>query len=189
MAESATTEHTDDGLCHCIDCLSRREFEMPDALMQACIEGNLVIFCGAGVSTETPRVFPTTLYEQIARELSIDAASQPTFPQLMSAYERKHGRIPLLQKIKRRLDYARSFPALDMAASCFHRELSTIYTIQDIFTTNWDDYFERECAASPFITDKDWAFWNISHRKVFKLHGTITSPGTVIATEEDYKRC
>ena len=162
---------------------------MPPALTDACIKGDLVVFAGAGVSTETPMVFPYTFYADIASELDTDPAEDVPFPALMQRFVETHSRIALLERIKQRLDYVKSFPALDLAASRFHQELSSLFTVTDIFTTNWDDYFERECAATPFITESDWAFWRLSERKVFKLHGSIASPGSVIATEADYERC
>ena len=130
------------------------------------------------------------LYVQVLAEVGerIDG-ELPAFPALMSAYEERFGRPALLARIKKHLDYVRSFPNLDNAAGDFHHELSSLYTVTDIFTTNWDDYFERRCGAQPFVTEADWAFWKTHDRKVFKLHGSISSPGSVVATEADYKRC
>lgn len=56
-------------------------------------------------------------------------------------------------------------------------------------TTNWDDYFERECGAIPIVTAEDFAFYNLAGRKVFKIHGSISNYGSIIATAEDYTRC
>ena len=64
-----------------------------------------------------------------------------------------------------------------------------MYTLQDIITTNWDDYFERECAAQPFVTEKDWYLRESSDRRVFKIHGSIANPGSLVATEKDYRDC
>lgn len=170
-------------------CAGERPFEVPPQLADAFVDGNVVIFAGAGVSTEAPLVFPRTLYSEIAAELGIDAVDGPSFPHLMSLYEERHQRMALLARIKQRLDYAKSFPEVDRAASRFHQELATAFTVDSIVTTNWDDYFERGCGATPFVTDMDWAYWRSSGRKVFKLHGSINSPGSMVATEADYERC
>jgi hypothetical protein len=79
----------------------------------------------------------------------------------------------------------RSFPTIDREAGSFASELSSVFPITEIVTTNWDDYFERNCAAQAFVTEADWAFWKSSDRKVFKLHGSISNPGSIIATEDD----
>ena len=96
----------------------------------------------------------------------------------------------LLQAIKRRIDYVRTFPELYNRATEFHRELSTIPHLDDIFTTNWDDFFERECDATPIVTGQDFAVvQDTVGRKVYKLHGSIYNYGSIVATEEDYRKC
>lgn len=160
------------------------EFEIPEQLAEAFRAGEVVVFAGAGVSTAA--VFPFTLSEEVAAEMP--PGGLMSFPELMGAYEAQEGRMGLLERIKERLEYAKSFPELDREATRFHRELSSAFTISEMVTTNWDDYFERACGATPFTTERDWAFWRFGTRKVFKLHGSITSPATVVATAEDYKR-
>jgi hypothetical protein len=162
---------------------------MPPEILEACVDGDLVVFAGAGTSTENPLVLLFTLYSETVGKLGFASDEWPEFPAAMQLFEQRHGRSALLKEIKKRLDYVRSFPELDQAASRFHQELSTIFTITDIFTTNWDEYFERECGATPFITEQDWAFWRDTDRKVFKLHGSVTSPGSIVATEDDYRAC
>ncbi|WP_442601818.1 SIR2 family protein [Paenibacillus sp. KN14-4R] len=82
-----------------------------------------------------------------------------------------------------------AFPELYRQASSFHHELSTIEQIKDIVTTNWDDLFERECNATPFVDVEDYIFWQTANRRVFKIHGSINNFGSIVATEEDYKKC
>jgi hypothetical protein len=185
----ATTERPDEAVEKCIWCENARPFDMPAPLVRACLDGDLVVFAGAGVSTEQRTVLPFTFYEDIRAEVDVAPGVDLSFPEAMTAFEAAHDRMTLLERIKARLDNIKSLPNMDGEAGRFHSELSTIFTITDIFTTNWDDYFERNCAAQPFITEADWAFWKSSDRKVFKLHGSITSPGSVIATEDDYRRC
>jgi hypothetical protein len=82
----------------------------------------------------------------------------------------------------------RSFPELYRMATRFHRELSTFFYVDTYVTTNWDDYFEIECGATPFVNADDFAFWDTGGRRVFKLHGSVTNFGSVVATDEDYRR-
>lgn len=65
----------------------------------------------------------------------------------------------------------------------------TLFPIKTIITTNWDEYFERECKATPFVYDHDMPFWQAARRKVLKIHGSITNLGSIIADREDYDRC
>jgi SIR2-like domain len=178
VAEAVAQEHEGAG---------GEAFEVPGPLAEAFRRGDLVIFAGARVGTGS--VFPSTLAQEIAAELGLDPGAGMAFPDVMSAYEARHGRMGLLERIKERLDYARSFSELEEAASRFHRELASAFTISEIFTTDWDDLFERECAATPFAAERDWAFFRFGQRKVFKLHGSITSPSSVVATDADYTRC
>lgn len=186
----ATTQHNEQAeLCTCPQCAIDRDFDMPEALLDSCLKGDMVIFAGAGISTEAPWIVDVPLYLKVIAEAEKKFDKLPSFPAAMTAYEEAHGRPAMLACIKEHLDYVRSFPNLDNAAGSFHHELSSLYTVTDIFTTNWDDYFERCCGAQPYVTEADWAFWKTHERKVFKLHGSLSSPGSIVATEADYRKC
>lgn len=177
------------GSCECLWCRVERPFDMPEQLAHACFAGDLVVFAGAGISTEARLVLPFTLYDHVLAELELDPSENLSFPNLMTRFEEARGRMALLATIKERLDYVKSFPNMDGQASLFHRELAGLFTVRNIVTTNWDDYFEQCCGAQPFVTDADWAYWKADDRKVFKLHGSVLNPGSVVATVADYKRC
>jgi len=163
---------------------------MPDAVVEACHQGKLVVFAGAGISTETRLVVTRPLHLEMFLELEAESVREiRPFAEVMSLYEEEHGRPALLRRIKKHLDYVRSFPNIDGQASQFHRELAGLYTISEIVTTNWDDYFERDAGCQPFVTEEDWAYWKEGERKVFKLHGSLAHPASIVATEADYARC
>jgi NAD-dependent SIR2 family protein deacetylase len=172
----------------CAQCGENHPFELPSELLDAAFAGTLVVFAGAGISTESPLRLGAGLFTSIATELG-DGAESHTFPQLMSAYEKEFGRSQLLQRIRARFDYINGFPLLRADASRFHRTLSTAFFLDQIVTTNWDTYFEDRAAATPIVIPEDYAFWNLPGRKVFKLHGSMNNLGTIVATEEDYARC
>lgn len=176
--------------CDCDGCKDRLPFKLPKEIIDATITGNLVVFAGAGISTESKKVFKETLYEDVLFEIP-KQERELDFPSLMSLYCKSHvnGRQKLLQKIKYRFDYSHQFSELYNQASQFHSELSSIYFLKSIITTNWDDFFERECAAIPIVMPEDFAFHDLPARKVFKLHGSISNYGSIIATQEDYARC
>lgn len=174
--------------CNCDECKYNLEFSLPDEILQSAVQGNLVIFAGAGISTETKKIFKQTFYQDIREELEID--DFPDFPEIMQMFCNKvNGRRLLLEKLKYRFDYCHQFNELYRSASSFHQELSSIECIDTIITTNWDDYFERECAATPIVTPEDFAFYNVDGRKVLKIHGSIDNYGSIIATTSDYNKC
>lgn len=162
--------------CTCKWCEDNLPFEIPDDVYKGFVTGDVVLFVGAGVSTESTKILPFKLYDDICDELEIPTEKGLPFPDVMSTYCAKpNGRANLLRRIKGRLNYFRSFPTLHRKATAFHREVSTIPTVENIVTTNWDTYFEQECGATPFITAEDFAFAEIPGRKVFKIHGSIDS--------------
>jgi len=173
----------------CQHCERLTDFVLPNEIIEATIAGNLTIFAGAGVSTEGRHVYKTTLYDDIAEELNIDPRTGPPFPTLMSRYcGQQDGRRKLILAIRKRLDYLRSFPEVHRQATRFHEELATLPFIKDIFTTNWDDLFEQVCGAMPIIAAPDFVFWDLPVRKVYKLHGSVSSYSTLVLTEDDYER-
>ncbi|NQU80724.1 MAG: SIR2 family protein [Bacteroidetes bacterium] len=176
---------------NCEICKNNIPFDMPDEIKEATIDNNLVLFAGSGISTESKSVNPLTFYEDIALELNQDPREiKLTFSELMSKYcEKPNGKKELLRKIKDRFDYIKSFQFSYGMATRFHKELASIYFIKEIFTTNWDDFFEIECGAIPFVTSDDLAFWDIPKRRVFKIHGSINNIGSIVATKEDYEKC
>lgn len=185
--------HDGNGVVHdrsrCAVCKNQRAIKIPSYLIDQLIAGNVIIFAGAGVSTESRMVYPTTFYEDVHELLGLSEQDKPPFPTLMSRYcERPDGRRDLFEKFRSRLAYIDGFPELYRLATQFHKELSTLFYIDTYVTTNWDDYFEQECGATPFVTAPDFAFWNTKGRKVFKLHGSVRSFGSIIATEDDYRR-
>jgi hypothetical protein len=173
--------------CTCYICRNNLPFDLDDHLFESFQKGNIVLFAGSGISTEYSLVFPFTLYEDVCDDLNITPNTGLGFSELMTNFcEQPDGRAKLLQKIKQRFSYIEAFPELYRHATAFHSELSTMYPIQTIITTNWDDYFEKECGAIPFVTAEDFAFWSIPGRKVFKIHGSVNSYGSLVVTKEDY---
>src|SRR5260221_14023455 len=182
--------HTENEKCTCAMCRLNVPFEMPDDIVDECLKGNIVLFAGAGVSTEDRMVLPQTFYEVICEALKIDSRTAGAFPDVMTRFAAQaNGRRLLLRMIRDRVTYISAFGENQFTATRFHRELSTLHPLEHIITTNWDEYFERECGAASFITAEDFAFWDIPGRKVFKLHGSASNYGSVVATRADYESC
>ncbi len=173
----------------CAVCKNHYEFEMPEEIVESIKDGNLVIFAGAGISTEGRGVFPRSLYSEIALEMG-KVNPEESFSTLMEEYTSKpNGRIKLIRKFLDRLDYVEAFPEMSKWACKFHNELSTLHSVNEIITTNWDNYFEDYCGCSAFVTSKDFALSNTKKRKVYKIHGSISNFGSIVATSTDYDEC
>jgi len=172
----------------CLICGRDYPFRMPPAILDAASNGNLVVFAGAGITTERPGFFPASLYEEIKSVLS-SPPEDLSFPSVMSSYEDEFGRLKLVAEIIERINYAISFPSLRSMVTRFYHELATISQIREVITTNWDDYFERFCAMQPIVNDRDYVFYNLPGRKVYKIHGSISNVSTIVATLDDYEEC
>lgn len=170
----------------CLNCGLDYEFDMPLEILQAAHSRDLVLFAGAGISTELPSVFPRTFYDSIRDEMSADDST--SFPELMQKFTAQHGRPELVRRLKHRLDYVDSFPSIRRQARKFHSALATMPYLEDIVTTNWDTYFEDETDATPFVSGEDFIFHNLPGRRVYKIHGSIYTLSTLIMTESDYAR-
>jgi len=172
---------------NCSICKNYIDFEIPEQITDSIHD--VVLFVGAGVSTENRSIFPDTFYDTICDELNIVSTKGIPFPEVMSIYcKKKGGRSSLLNKIRERFNYFESWPELYNRATLFHRELGKLPCIENIITTNWDDYFEKEAKAIPFVTSEDIVFWEQPGKRVFKIHGSINNLGSIIATDDDYKK-
>lgn len=174
--------------CGCAICKNNKPFDFPQEIIEATLNGELALFCGAGISTEGKNVLPFSFYSTIKEELGVEDDTI-SFCSLMQHYcNLPNGRKKLLKEIRRRFNYIHSFPELERQATAFHRELAQIYPIRTIVTTNWDTYFEDCCGAIPITIPEDFAFWDDSLRCVLKIHGSIQNLSSIIATSEDYKK-
>jgi len=174
----------------CDDCDSDHPFQMPKAITESLYDGTLVLFAGAGVSSEGASVPIATLYDEIRNEMGLAPETSVSFARLMGMYcDQPDGRAKLLRRIHQRFQYIRSHQQLYGRVTRFHTELATIHPIEAIITTNWDDYFERESGAVPLVTPEDFALWRVPGRKVFKIHGSVNNWGSIVATEQDYQKC
>lgn len=163
--------------CVCQICKRNQDFRIPSELLNAVTKGKLVVFAGGGISTEDRVVLPNTFYEGVADDISVNKSDALDFPTLMSRFcNRPNGRQKLITRIAERLAYVKSFPELYGGATAFHRELSTIFQIDTIITTNWDDFFERECAAIPYVSAETLASGNFLVEKYSKF----TAPSTML---------
>jgi len=72
----------------------------------------------------------------------------------------------------------------------FSSQLATIPFFKIVLTTNWDPLLERALdVLVPMTQDRDLAFWDDRKKQVVKIHGCITRPHSIVATQSDYDAC
>ena len=87
--------------CDCAICKHQHDFDLPLELLNEIFAGNVTIFAGAGISTESENVLNTTLYDTISDLLNI-TENDLSFPSLMEKFcQRPNGRFKLLNEIKK----------------------------------------------------------------------------------------
>ncbi len=168
----------------CQLCGYDRDLELPEALVEDCHAGRLLLVVGAGASTDTHNT-GGSFYERV--HSALDLQDEPPFPDLMSLFVDARSRNELIELFLFHLLYKRSFPRLAEQISEFHRRLSENPFIRELITTNWDDLFEHHTGAVPLVVGPDFAFWDVPVRKVLKIHGSILNPGSIVATRPEYE--
>jgi len=75
-------------------------------------------------------------------------------------------------------------------AMSFSEPTAGIPYLNRFVTTNWDPFLERALGVLvPMVQDRDLAFWDDTKRQVLKIHGCITRPYSLVATQSDYDAC
>ncbi len=161
-------------------------------ISQEIVDENCVLFVGAGSSTEKVRR-GASFYSSIRSSTSFDDSEVRTFPEVMQKFcdERDGGHHNLL--IREAIRYIEHFllPGPDnRVASEFSRQVATIPFFKIVLTTNWDPLLERAMdVLVPMTQDRDVAFWDDRKKQVVKIHGCITRPHSIVATQGDYESC
>lgn len=92
--------------CECMICKNNKNFDMPEDIIESVLKNNLVLFCGADISTESKSVFPESFYTSILCEIEDKTNKKvdldTSFSRIMSLYINTfpNGRRKLLNKIK-----------------------------------------------------------------------------------------
>lgn len=175
--------------CQCPYCSGRNQFKIDDFLFSELESRNVVLFIGAGVSTENRNSAPHTLYTEI--ESALDTRdSGLNFPDLVQLLcDRPDGRFAFMKMVQARFDYIKKFSTLRHVSTRFFEELSTMPYFNTFITTNWDRSLEEVCHSKPFVYDEDMRFWSVPPRRVLKIHGTIDDYSSIVASRRDYDEC
>lgn len=182
-----TFGNADAANCKCDICRRNAAFAVPKELFADLLTGDAIIFAGAGISTENSNVGPDTFYDEIRHALGTSDTSNVSFPDLMQKFVDLCGdRHRLMQILEKRLKNISAFRDRYEEATRFHQELSTLFFIKTLITTNWGRHFEDVCGFTPFVYDADLPFWDSAERQLLKIHGSIDNRGSIVATRQDY---
>ncbi|HEY6307589.1 MAG TPA: SIR2 family protein [Candidatus Angelobacter sp.] len=159
-----------------------------DIVRQGC-----VVFIGAGSTTEGKQEARTTFYAHI-KELSEFAGDPPSFPELMQYFcdhmDGGHHNRLIREALSRIEEFCVRDSEANFFATRFTNALAEIPYFNRFVTTNWDPFLERSLdVLVPMVEDKDLAFWNDHKRQILKIHGCITRPYSIVATQSDYDTC
>jgi hypothetical protein len=158
-----------------------------DILQEGC-----VVFLGAGVTTEGVRR-GSSFYEEIKKKSGYDGNHSPSFPELMQHFcdcldGGHHNRL-----VREAIAYIEWFALSgedNIRATMFSNALAEIPYFNRFVTTNWDPFLERSLdVLIPIVEDRDLGFWDDRKRQVLKIHGCITRPYSIVATQTDYDAC
>ncbi len=159
--------------------------QIPTELSEQIQKGNVVLFCGAGISMG-PGGLPSgwQLTQELAQRAGLEDVSGMGLPEVAQAYELELGHQSLIQYVINRIDDPKYSPLRT-------HQLITALPFNEVITTNWDNLLEEALrqARQPFVKvvrDADIAFADEEKVLLIKLHGSIEQKDTIVITGDDY---
>jgi hypothetical protein len=164
--------------------------QIPLELIEQTKKGNVVLFCGAGISMG-PGGLPSgwQLTQELAeraggRRHGLGDVSRMGLPEVAQDYELKLGHQSLIQYVINRIDDPKYSPLRT------HQIIAAL-PFNKVITTNWDNLLEEALrqARQPFVKvvrDPDIAFADEEKVLLIKLHGSIEQKDTIVITGDDY---
>jgi hypothetical protein len=171
----------------------------PEAIsLVECLYGDIanescVIFLGAGSTTERG-IRGEGFYELIKSKAKFpEKEAPPSFPKLMEFFCNRLDGGHKNRLIREAITYIELFSLPGEkrnTAMMLTALLADIPYLNRLVTTNWDPFLEWSLGVLvPIVHDRDLAFWDDKKRQVLKIHGCITRPYSIVATEDDYSGC
>jgi len=159
----------------------------PSELIEQFERGNVVLFCGAGISISDGGL-PSgwQLAKELAQRSGQDDISARTLPDVAQAYELELGHQSLISYLTNRIEDPRFLPLRT-------HHLIAALPFKAIITTNWDNLLEEALRQSrkPFIKvvqDAEVAFADNDKTLLVKLHGSMEQKDSIVIAGDDYYR-
>jgi hypothetical protein len=158
---------------------------IPSQLLEDIINGDCIVFLGAGASTEGIRG-ANGLSEIISKKCNYPKNLSESLL-LVSQYfcdtldgGQKSRLVRLIRGVIE--EYMKNDESQVTECQSF---IARIPQFKVIVTTNWDVFMERLINVIAIVNDEDMVYWNDKDRQVIKLHGGITQPSTMVITKDE----
>jgi len=159
--------------------------DIPQELQEQLHKGNVVLFCGAGISmSEGGLPSGAQLVRELAQRAKLGSVGKMTLPEVAQAYELEMGHQSLIAYITSRIDNPRYTPLRA------HRLIAAL-PFRRVITTNWDNLLGetlRQARKSfvKVVRDADVTFADEEKILLIKLHGSIEQKDSIVVTGDDY---
>ena len=159
--------------------------DIPCELVEQLRKGNIVLFCGAGISISEGGVpSGSQLACELAQHAGLGDIGSMSLPEVAQACELELGRPSLIAYVTKRVNDSRYSPLRT------HQLIATL-PFKRIITTNWDILLEealRQAHKSCCMVARDSTlpYGDDEEVLLIKLHGSADQADTVIITDDDY---
>ena len=160
---------------------------IPNALVQAASQRQLVLFAGAGMSYSALGIVGRDLRDAIAGDIQKDFpeydAAARSFEEACDEYVALNDRQSLVNRLA---------ALIDQNAKPGANHLAAVKAFRFIVTTNWDLLFEsayRQIGQHYQVlsSEQDAPNFNYDSHNLLKIHGSADRPISMVATSEDYE--
>ncbi|GEN73835.1 SIR2 family NAD-dependent protein deacylase [Chryseobacterium lathyri] len=157
-------------------------------LFQLISRGEVVLWIGAGLSLyaglPSGNQLSQFLFDGLSKEEKDNINKNLLLPDLVEEIYRIKGnnRNYIIQRLKERI-LLKNFPSIST-----HEIIAKIPHFRDIITTNYDRLFEEAFKSSLNVIYSDQQIPYLDNKKInlFKIHGDLSVPDSVIITKSDY---
>ncbi|MBB5866686.1 tetratricopeptide (TPR) repeat protein [Allocatelliglobosispora scoriae] len=186
--------------------MSGQDWVPEDAVRRGLRCHEIVLFCGAGISMDAPATLPdwnSFRDETIRAVASVDGALSDLVPVLIDREPMAAGRRGLAPEVIASQTLAVCPDYFDCLSALDHDDWNRNHAliahsvkaglVRQIITTNFDQLIEKALtslgvAFHVYRTDEDFAQWTAAGPRaaveVFKLHGCLSDPDSIVATVE-----
>lgn len=164
---------------------SERIVNISRELIEQICKGNVVLFCGAGISISEGGIpSGSQLVLELAQRANLGDLGSMSLPEVAQAYELEMGTQSLIAYVTERVDDPRYTPLRT-------HHLIAALPFMRIITTNWDNLLEEALRQArkffvKVVRDSEVPFTDEEKVLLIKLHGSAEQKDTIVITGDDY---
>lgn len=159
---------------------------MKDNLFKLIRQEEVVLFAGAGLSLSSGypsgKELRRIILTEFSQEEKVHVNTDAYLPDLSEEFIRiKNSRNPLIRILNTVFD--RTVPEATV-----YNKIATISHFKTIITTNYDYLFQKAYgkAAQIIFRDADIAYLENQKKQIFKIHGCLSDPDSILISKSDY---